>query len=338
MAEEKKEPTTVETAKESGTETVSQEVVSRGPFSLGRDAIKVLIISQIVTVLLVFAVFFALSGTFQNKIDSVVRDEEARAEKVVETFRSYNGFLSSREKLRDLVEGVSIDRISEKNGKEILELDNKITDLLKGPYISRLAVYPHDREDYIARAVASFLNVELNQALTFIDKVIEMNPSDALSHYNKGIVFSLLKMHRKAIESFDRAIDLKKGFAVAWNAKGTAYRNLNRKTESLAAYKKASELDPKSSDIWFNMGVAYSQFNHHDEAIKAYRLALKNNPKFSLAWYNIACKYSQRQEKENTLFYLKKALSMDPSLREAARNDVDFEWLFDDPDFSETTR
>jgi tetratricopeptide (TPR) repeat protein len=55
-------------------------------------------------------------------------------------------------------------------------------------------------------------------------------------------------------------------------------------------------------------------------------------------WYNLACVYSLKNNKEKALEYLKKAIELNPKLKEEAKKDQNFKNLWDDEDFKKLTQ
>jgi tetratricopeptide (TPR) repeat protein len=64
-----------------------------------------------------------------------------------------------------------------------------------------------------------------------------------------------------------------------------------------------------------------------EEAEKYFRQAIDVDKEYSWPYYNLACLFALRGEKQLCIAYLKKALELDPALKEDARRDICLEKL-----------
>ena len=76
----------------------------------------------------------------------------------------------------------------------------------------------------------------------------------------------------------------------------------------------------------------------YDESLEAYDKAIEIDSRTAEFWYNRSCAYSLKKNKENTLSDLRQAINLSASLKEDAKKDKDFEWLWEDEEFIKLTR
>ena len=84
-----------------------------------------------------------------------------------------------------------------------------------------------------------------------------------------------------------------------------------------------------------SLGNAYYQLGDAKKAIDYYDQALKIDPEDESVWYNKACAHSLMNKKSEALADLKRAVELNPSYRESAKSDKDFEKLWEDQDFKD---
>ena len=100
-------------------------------------------------------------------------------------------------------------------------------------------------------------------------------------------------------------------------------------------YKKALMLDSNSVNALNDLGVVYMQGRDYVEAQKSFEHAIQRKPDYVDAYYNLACLYALKGEKIRSLTHLKKAISLDSSVREWAKKDRDLQNLNGQPEFQE---
>ena len=114
----------------------------------------------------------------------------------------------------------------------------------------------------------------------------------------------------------------------------------NHNEEALKDIEKLIKVQPDTALHYILKGQVLSSMQKYNEAANALVAANKsleiapNNPN---GVYNRACIYCLKGDKTNALADLKKAISMNPSFKEYARQDEDFKELYDDEDFKKIT-
>jgi ATP-dependent transcriptional regulator len=120
---------------------------------------------------------------------------------------------------------------------------------------------------------------------------------------------------------------------------GNAHRALGDVKKAIDYYEQALKIareigDRNNEGIWLgNLGNAYSALGDAKKAIDYYKQAFELNPEDMTACYNKACAESLMDKKSEALVYLKRAVELDPSNRDLAKSDKDFEKLWKDKDF-----
>ena len=172
---------------------------------------------------------------------------------------------------------------------------------------------------------------ELATKLEFIEKLgVSLEPVD---YYNRGVDLYYKSQYGLALKALEKAIELKPDYADAWFGKGAALGKLGRHEETLKASEKAIELKPDCVGAWYNKGAALGKLGRYEESLKASEKAIELKPDHAGALYNRACGYSMKGDKEKAFRDLKRAIELDISHKEVAKEDKDFEKLWDSEDF-----
>lgn len=157
----------------------------------------------------------------------------------------------------------------------------------------------------------------------------KMRPADFLL---LGIVETMLKNYRSALENLDQAIVSNPHFTVAFMARGyTRYANaitdmkianenkteeeafLDRNAyttllqEALSDYDKVLSLNPRVVYAWFNKGNIYYEAGDYTSAMQAYSEAIKIDPEFGEAYFNRGLAYLNSGNKSQAFSDLSKA-------------------------------
>ncbi len=124
------------------------------------------------------------------------------------------------------------------------------------------------------------------EALTFYDKVLEINDKHQDAWNNKGNKLTDLNHYDAATECYEKALEIDSHVAYVWCNKGYLLNKLGRGNEAVEYYNKALELDPQLAMAWNNKGGSLIKLRQHDAAIECFDKALKIDPKFLFAWCN----------------------------------------------------
>jgi tetratricopeptide (TPR) repeat protein len=124
--------------------------------------------------------------------------------------------------------------------------------------------------------------------------------------------------------------DLKQKAAV--DAKGLyerarRFQKSGRSREARSFYQKVLALDPQNGHAVNNIGVAFLQEKNFTEARKSFEDAMRLQPDYVDPYYNLACLYAIQGDTKRGLDYLKRAVSLDGSVREWALADADLKAL-----------
>ncbi len=103
-------------------------------------------------------------------------------------------------------------------------------------------------------------------------------------------------------------------------------------------YVRATDFDPDNPQAWHGRASTLSRMLRHDEAQLAFDVALRLRPDYVLAMWHRACDYSVNLHREEALASLRRAIELDTSVKQIAREDQCFAWLRKDEDFLQAVK
>jgi tetratricopeptide (TPR) repeat protein len=111
-----------------------------------------------------------------------------------------------------------------------------------------------------------------------------------------------------------------------------------RLQEAMRLYRKTLSLDPNYMDALNNLGVIYIQSRMYPAARESFAKAIRLKPDYVDPHYNLACLDALQGRLRQSLAHLKKAVSLDQSVKEWAIKDADLRNLRGVPEFEKIIR
>jgi tetratricopeptide (TPR) repeat protein len=145
-------------------------------------------------------------------------------------------------------------------------------------------------------------NVKANryeEGLDYFNRVIELDPDNALAYYNRGYCYYSMKQYEQAVPAFDKAIELNPRDSISYLYKGLIKYYQQDFPGSIELYNKALEIYPRYPMALYNRGISKGQLKDYAGAIEDFTEAIKYNPDFADAMYNrgLAWYFSNRPDK-----------------------------------------
>ena len=109
--------------------------------------------------------------------------------------------------------------------------------------------------------------------------------------------------------------------------KARALHREGRLPEAGAGYKKVIAMDPGHVQALNNLGVLHLHEKNYPAAERCFVKANRLKPDYVDPCYNLACVFAAAGQPDRGLLYLRKAIAMDPGVREWARKDSDLDPL-----------
>ena len=147
----------------------------------------------------------------------------------------------------------------------------------------------------------------------------------AWDYFQRGFAAGESKQWAAAIEAYTKAIELQPDDAYAYGLRGIAYDELGKYNEAVRDYDRTIELQPDNPEAYNNRGFNYAKMGEYEKAFADINRALDLAPAYqyslhSYSLHSLGFTYMKRGEagdRERALELFTKAISIDPTLREA---------------------
>lgn len=123
--------------------------------------------------------------------------------------------------------------------------------------------------------------------------------------------------------------------ATALYEKARVLHRSGRLQEAMRLYEKALSLDPDYVYALNNLGVIHIHNRMYPAARACFEKAIRHRPDYVDSYYNLACLHALEGGLSQSLIHLKKAVSLDQSVKDWARRDADLGNLRGMPEFEE---
>jgi tetratricopeptide (TPR) repeat protein len=182
--------------------------------------------------------------------------------------------------------------------------------------------------------------IEYEEAIKQFEELGKSYPNNTGVLVWKSFIQAEYKHYDEALTGTEKLITLFPDTANLWMGKAELLSLMNRNEEALKAFEKTISLYPKRDDAWAEKADVLSKLGRYEEAILTYNKAVElstnhnyDNDVYGHLFYNRGRAYCRNGDKANALADLKKAISLNPGLKEDAWKDEDFKSLWDDEDF-----
>jgi len=121
--------------------------------------------------------------------------------------------------------------------------------------------------------------------------------------------------------------------AMALYEKARLFQKSGRLQEAKRLYEKTLSVDPDYVDALNNLGVIHIHDKNYSAARAFFAKAIRLKPDYVDSYYNLACLHALKGELTQSLSHLKKAVSLDQSVKDWVRTDSDLQNLHGVPEF-----
>jgi len=180
-------------------------------------------------------------------------------------------------------------------------------------YLNRsIELDPSNAYAYNQRGLAHKELKEYELALEDHNRAIAMKPDYFCAFNNRGVIYKRLGKHEKALDEFNTAIDINFEFSLGYANRGVVYKNMGDKKRALEDLNKAVELDGKNKYALNNRGILFNSIEKYDDAIADFNAIIEMDSKHKYAHYNRGLSLYKKQEYKEALVDFDAAIKIDP--------------------------
>jgi protein O-GlcNAc transferase len=155
-----------------------------------------------------------------------------------------------------------------------------------------------------------FQKREYKAALGFIEKAIQINPSNPLYYINQGNTLHGLNKENEAVNAYLQALAIHPDHAEALNNLGNVYCVQGKMDESLSCYKRVIKLNGENPDVCNNLGNVLRKLGRLNEAVSILRKALDLNPDHARALNSLGMTLKKQKRSAEAIGYYCKSLKI----------------------------
>ena len=169
-------------------------------------------------------------------------------------------------------------------------------------------------------AVQKHQNKNLQDAQSYYQKVLELDPNYVDAHNNLGSMFGGLGENQKAISCYEKAIEINPNYTPAYNNLGTIFKELGESQKAKQYYEGAIKIDPNYTSAHFNLGNIFKELGEYSKAKQYYEEAIKIDPNYTSAHFNLGNIFSSQGEYQKAKDCYEKAIEIKPDYVDAHYN------------------
>lgn len=185
-------------------------------------------------------------------------------------------------------------------------------------------IITNSKTDVLASKKGELIKQQSQQAEIIKQQQITQKQENLESLWKVGYDEFFKKNYTGAIEVEKKVLKEDANFYKAYAVLGIALAYNGEFLNGMQQIDKSLKIKPDYGYARFNKALANELYGHYDEAIKWYKKAL-DVEKFEWSYYGIASIYGRKADVKNTIKYLKLAIDINPSIKDAAKSEEDFD-------------
>jgi len=170
----------------------------------------------------------------------------------------------------------------------------------------------HDAvEIYLKKADSCEKKGQYDKAVSFMQKIIELRPEDAVAYYRLGFDYENTGMNEEAIDAYKKAIKFDDSNLNAQFRLGILYSKSDSHNEAITHLKKARELGPEYAEVHYRLGIIYDKKKKYTEAIECFNKAIEIDPANIRYFKSLGFTYDSKGMHDESIACFKKAVELE---------------------------
>jgi len=183
-----------------------------------------------------------------------------------------------------------------------------------------LAKVPYNYRAYLNCGAASSAKGQLQEAVAYYERALQVKPDFAEAHYNLGRALAEMGQVAESIDHYQQAVRIRPDYAIAHNNLGFALAGLGRTAEAIQHYQQAIKIRPDDVAVHTNWGAALSAMGRLPEAIEHYQAALRIQPDLAEAHHNLGLALANSGRIPQAVEQFQEAVRLKPDYAKAHYN------------------
>jgi tetratricopeptide (TPR) repeat protein len=157
-------------------------------------------------------------------------------------------------------------------------------------------------------------------AIEYINRAINLNPSEAAFHSNLATTYNALGNVTEAIGCLRRAIELQPLDAAIHYSLAQNLKAQGKLSEAIAFYRRALQLQPTLVEAHNDLGLALTAQGEYDQAVEVLHHALSLRPTYFQAHNNLGAVFQAQGKLDETVACCRRAVELAPNVPETHNN------------------
>ncbi len=175
----------------------------------------------------------------------------------------------------------------------------------------------NDIKKVLSEAERYYTNHDYDNAIRWFSEAIDTDPTSAL-YYKRGLCYYNKGKDDFGISDFTKAIELDPNNTDAYYYRGVSHYYRSEFDLAIADYKKAIEINPNHANAHCDFGLIYYEKKDYENALVHYNASISINPKFWRSYYNRALiHYYYKVDTTSALNDLSNAIELNPNYAKA---------------------
>ena len=164
-------------------------------------------------------------------------------------------------------------------------------------------------------------NNNLDDAIKFLKKAIELNPKHSMALYELGVIYEKQKNYDEAINHYTELLKIKKN-SEAFQSLGVCYLKKGMLKEAKNNLVKALLLNPKKYTVHNNLGAVFEKLGDYDSAINILNIGIQLNSNNIVGFYNLGIALDKKGDFGNAMKTYEKAVELGHSKSEEIKKRI----------------